>query len=654
MNFRQVHLDFHTSEHITGIGSKFDKKQFQEALKSGHINSITLFAKCHHGWMYYPSKNFEMHPHLSFDLLGQQIEAAHEIGVKTPVYISAGLDEKMARLHPEWLFRNSDESMSWASDFSQPGYHIHCMNTPYLDYLISQIEEVCKSYDADGIFLDIMDVRNCHCQSCCNAMRKMGLNPYDDKDSIAFGEIVYKKYAQRVRQAVDGICPGMPVFHNAGHIYQGRRDLTEYNSHFELESLPTGEYSYDHFPISALYARNLGKDYLGMTGKFHGHWGEFGGFKHPNALRYEVALNAALGAKCSIGDQLAPDGSMDMETYRLIGAAYKEIEEKEPWLDDVTAEADIGVLSYEYFSNTVNKTFLRDNLPDTGVVRMLLEGKYQFDFIDADSDFEKYKVIILPDLVKATCDTLKKLKAFVSKGGKLLASGKSGLHMDKDEFAFDFGVDYVGENPYNPDYFRPIEKMEGVGDTGYVFYGKGEKVELSGGTELAKRENPYFNRSVEHFCSHQHTPNSGEYGGPGMAEGADGIYIAWQVFSDYATVGSLVLKLTVHYALDRLLGDKKTLLTNLPAQGICTVMNRQNSKVIHLLYVTPVRRGTDTEIIEDIIPVYDITVSVSSDKCPDSVYLAPSLEKLDFDYNNGRIEFKVAKVENHQMVVIEY
>ena len=70
LRFRQVHLDFHTSEHIEDIGKKFDKKQFQTALKKGHINSITLFSKCHHGWAYHPSKANEMHPHLDFDLLG--------------------------------------------------------------------------------------------------------------------------------------------------------------------------------------------------------------------------------------------------------------------------------------------------------------------------------------------------------------------------------------------------------------------------------------------------------------------------------------------------------------------------------------------------------------------------------------------------------
>ncbi len=102
MRFRQVHLDFHTSEHIPDIGKRFDKKQFQNALKLGHVDSITVFSKCHHGWSYHPTKSNRMHPELSFDLLGAQIEAAHEIDVRTPVYISAGFDEKYAHEHPEF------------------------------------------------------------------------------------------------------------------------------------------------------------------------------------------------------------------------------------------------------------------------------------------------------------------------------------------------------------------------------------------------------------------------------------------------------------------------------------------------------------------------------------------------------------------------
>ena len=56
LSFRQVHLDFHTSPHIPGIGEKFDKKQWQDMLKTAHADSITCFSCCHHGMSYHPTK----------------------------------------------------------------------------------------------------------------------------------------------------------------------------------------------------------------------------------------------------------------------------------------------------------------------------------------------------------------------------------------------------------------------------------------------------------------------------------------------------------------------------------------------------------------------------------------------------------------------
>ena len=110
MNFRQVHLDFHTSGEIPGVGSRFSKKDFQKALITGHVNQITVFAKCHHGWAYFPSETNTMHPTLDFDLLGEEIEAAHEIGVKVQAYLSVGLDEKMVPLMSSYTQTGNENS----------------------------------------------------------------------------------------------------------------------------------------------------------------------------------------------------------------------------------------------------------------------------------------------------------------------------------------------------------------------------------------------------------------------------------------------------------------------------------------------------------------------------------------------------------------
>ena len=653
MRFRQVHLDFHTSEHIEDIGKKFNKKQFQTALKKGHINSITLFSKCHHGWAYHPSKANEIHPHLDFDLLGAQIQAAHEIGVKTPIYLSAGLDEKMAHRHPEWLVRNLDESTTWAKDFTEPGYHKMCMSSPYLDYLVKQIEEVCKNYDADGIFLDIAGVQPCYCQNCIAEREELGLNPYDENDVLKHAEMVYKRYAEKTRAAVDKYKPNLSLFHNGGHIRQGRRDLVNYNTHLELESLPTGGWGYDHFPFSARYCQGLGVDYLGMTGKFHGSWGEFGGFKHPNALRFEVALAAANGAKCSVGDQLSPSGEMDMVTYDLIGSAYSELEEKEEWLDNVESVADIAIISPEaYVGDLSTGQMTKVDDSGSGVCRIMLEGKYLFDVIDFESDLSKYKVIILPDVIRADIDFAKRLREFCDCGGKVLATGKSALYENSNEFCLNLGAERIKENPYKPDYFRPLEKIKDMGDTGYIMHGNGEKIRCIG-NELGIRENPYFNRTRAHFCSHQHTPNSCEYGGAGMTEGKDGIYIAWNIFADYAQSGELHLKQMAIFALDRLLDSAKTLKTNLPAQGIVTLMKQNDRLICHLLYASPVKRGNGIEVIEDILPIYNVELAIKTDKKINKVYLAPQKEDIDFTYENGYISVKLDKIECHQMVVFE-
>ena len=92
--YRQVHLDFHTSPAIPSVGERFSREQFAEALKRGHVNSITVFSKCHHGYSYHPTTANEIHPGLKFDLLGEQLAVCRELGVNAPVYISAGFDEK--------------------------------------------------------------------------------------------------------------------------------------------------------------------------------------------------------------------------------------------------------------------------------------------------------------------------------------------------------------------------------------------------------------------------------------------------------------------------------------------------------------------------------------------------------------------------------
>ena len=77
LRYRQIHLDFHTSEHCPEIGAQFDADAFAATLAEAHVDHINIFAKCHHGYSYHPTKVGETHPGLSFDLLRAQLDALH-------------------------------------------------------------------------------------------------------------------------------------------------------------------------------------------------------------------------------------------------------------------------------------------------------------------------------------------------------------------------------------------------------------------------------------------------------------------------------------------------------------------------------------------------------------------------------------------------
>ena len=59
---RQIHLDFHTSPKIKDVGVDFNAEDFSRTLVEAGVDWVTLFAKCHHGMCYYPTKVGPMHP----------------------------------------------------------------------------------------------------------------------------------------------------------------------------------------------------------------------------------------------------------------------------------------------------------------------------------------------------------------------------------------------------------------------------------------------------------------------------------------------------------------------------------------------------------------------------------------------------------------
>jgi hypothetical protein len=667
LRFRQVHLDFHTSEHIPKVGKKFSKENFQKVLKLGNLDSITCFAKCHHSWCYYPSEVGHIHPTLDFDLLGEQIKAAHEIGVKAPIYITVGWSTNDAINHPEWIAKDKDGNNQTTNydlnanlNDKKPdvSWVLLCPNNDYQEHIYKLTKEICDRYDVvDGLFYDIVFVsKDCYCDKCLENMRKKGLNPENHDDVLTHyreGRIEFMKKCTEILH--EKHTNGTIFFNGGADMYETQ--WHECQTHYEMEDLPTTWGGYDIMPPRAKFFSRTGKDYLGMTGKFHTMWGEFGGFKNPNALKLECSVMMMYGASCSVGDQCHPCGEMDLETYRTIGVAYDYVEQIEDYCKNVKETTNLAIVLHKTVSTDESYATLTSS--DEGLVKMLLENQYDFDIILENDNYDKiskYDTIILPDDILLSKEFADKLSAFVKNGGGLVLTGESGLDENLEKFLVDVGLLYLGKSEYDIDYtkVKPIIE-DGIVNSPVLFYSPAYIVSAPSWEVLSEVYTPYFNRTYAKYCSHKNTPNKLEPEAyPGAVLKGRVLYIAHKIFKMYKEFGAQHHRDYFINALKLIYNNSAVKVKLLSGGRVRFVEQEAKSRyVLHLLYAQPIQRGV-AAVLEDIPEIFNTPVSVKVDKKIKFVKLVPGNIDIKFKQVDNEVSFVVPIIKGHQMLSLEY
>lgn len=659
MRYRQIHLDFHTGGEVPGIGSRFDPDDFADTIAMARVDSINLFAKCHHGYSYHPTKIGEMHPNLDFDLLRAQVDALQARGIETPIYVSVLWDELAARQHPDWRIVSPDGSNPiMKRDGAVAGWQFLDLSSPYLDYLAAQVEEVVQLFpNGHGLWMDICSQLPTISDYAKKGMQEDGLDWTDPDHRDQFSEQVTLRFFERITGIAKAA--GVPVSYNTGHIRRGRDDmLRQYFSHLEIESLPTSKWGYEHFPVSARYYEPTSLTYLGMTGKFHQSWGEMGGYKKPDALVYECGAMIAQGARCCVGDHLNPAGDVDKSTYAAIGEAYAHVEACEPWLKGSTNRAEIGLMSIEATERPLLSGIPDAHNPvDDGAVRLFLECKYTFDVLSPDSGLDAYRLIILPDAI-AVDDQLKaKLDAYLEQGGRLLLTGTSGLR--DGAFLFDAGAKWHGQSQMKGgDYALPIPDLRAsFVDAPLFMYAPSQRITVTDGETLGDTFDPYFDRTSDMFSGHFNTPAKPDASGFAFGTKKGGVtYLAYPIFSIYHKVGAVAMFEIVDRLIAHALGRSRMVNSSLPVAGRVTLRHQDGRDVLHLLHANPTLRGHlaggPTQPIQDIVPLSDIAVDVESAGTVSSVRLVPQGSAIDFNQVGDRVRFTVPQLRGHQMVEI--
>jgi len=359
----------------------------------------------------------------------------------------------------------------------------------------------------------------------------------------------------------------------------------------------------------------------------------------------EAATMVAFGTGCSFGDQVHPDGEMELATYEWIGRAYDHIAPVEEYgIGDSESCASLGLW------------LCGDEAHDQGVANMLLETQTDFDVVGRDRDLSGFETVILPGGRGLDPAGAAQLATFSAAGGGLLVLGEGALACQGDQFLLDLGARYLGPGQYDCDYTVAGEALAAeLPAAAFLNYEPALRCELAGGEVLATLREPYFSRTYGHFCSHQNTANRREPAAhPGAVRHGRTVFLPHALGRLYYRHGARVHRQLFANAL-ALVHQRPLIEADLPSGGRVNLLHQPGNRryVAHLVYGPPTNRGR-CQIIEDLLPLFDVPLRVRLPQPVKQVTLAPQGETVAITQSGDHLALTVPKLHCHQVVVFDY
>ena len=645
-------FDMHTMQACPDVGHAFDAEEFAEQLKHAGVELIGFHAKCNQGFCYFDTKTGIRHPSLpeGKDLFGEVVSACNRRGIQVSAYFNCGLSNEDAIRHPEWsrVGLNGERlhpeiyDIGWVT----PYMRTMCLNSPWHDHLLGLIREVRDRYPVAGFLFDSFNVFPCVCPVCTAMMREQGLDPNCESDVMDFARQTTVRMATDISELIQPKKNGLLTY----FLGISAKNNARLGSYLECECLPTNpSWGYDYLPLISRYFRTLTDGpVLNMTGRFN-TWGDFGSLRPQAAVEYDLFFGLANGMRPNIGDHLHPRGDLNRCVFERVGKIYRKIRPYDEWFIGAENLVDIGAV----FPGSLTKTPAL-----VGVTRMLSELKMQFDFIDADSDWSRYAVLVLPDDIILNDVLAAKVEAHLKAGKKLIATGKSGLDPEGKAFRFgrDWGAEYLGECDYDPAYFRLTgDHAEDVSALPLATYTKGLRVRaLDPETVAGKVVAPYYNRHWDGMYSYYYTPPDRLTDLPFLILNGQTAYCSFPLCGSYYEHASPDLRKVLEIMLNHVLPEPLLKIgKTLPSFARAFVTQKGPQRIVHLLNYVPELRGK-TLLVEEEIPARNVEVSLRLDGASvKNVYLAPGREGLPFETTEDYVRFTVPEMSGYCMIVAE-
>jgi hypothetical protein len=566
---------------LRGIATRFDPDHLIHEFVRARINLAVIFAKCQYGNFYYNTQIGHKHAGLGdLDLLGEVVERAHRHDIRVIGYYSNMWDTQAAREHPEWLAEEADGSYSYNR------WPTLSLLSPYRDLVHSHLREMFRLYDLDGVWSDILSDLPTYDRYTHERYEREFGEPMPRSASapswirlVRWQQDIIYEYLEACYNLVQSIKPEAAYVIN---FYGTPFALSSQGlsfKHLKLSDMGSTE-GYTEwqgllFPsYAARYMRAGvdGRSFEVLTGRFVHTW-DF--TVRPLAqMRFEAFSVVANGGAVCIDDEPYHDGTIEPAVYDHIADVYSEIERRESVLHDAQPLRYAALYQSQkareldeilnrakpptklsMWESDVNPSD-SDLLPAwMGAFKALTEAHIPVEIVDERPEslatLSQYRVVFLSNILTISAEEAAALRAYVTTGGGLIATGATSLYDDQGghlpNFALAdlFGVDFLKRGDFTFPYLqlhdspftgelirRPLPHYMAMWEV---------RVNSSDVRVAATRRNPLIETSGETYYHNNQPPPDADVGAPAIIYRPYGsgrvIYCAALPESNYARLG---------------------------------------------------------------------------------------------------------------------
>ncbi len=633
--FFGVHFDLHASEDITDAGKTLTAEMIDTFLTKVKPDFIQIDCKGHPGISSYPTvvgyhvKSFEKDPLKLFR------EVTEKNNVALFMHFSGVWDNKVSKEYPYWTIvkSNGERSKEKVSFFS-----------PYLNvFMIPQLKEL-SDYGVDGAWIDG------ECWAVEPDYGKASVKRFTEETGIKeipkkAGDKYYPEFMEYNRRLFR---EHMNKYITAIHQYNPDFQITSnwaYSSIMPEEVKADVDYlSGDVTPQNGVYRSAFEARCLAPQGKPWDlmAWGfSWNGADMPMSIKSSVQLEQEAAQIMAMGGgvQFYFQQNRDLSIKPWLATSLSEIgtfcRQRQQFCHKAKPVPQVALLyPTAGYQRNASRPYSNPTEVLQGALNLLLDGQYAVEILmehKLKGRMNEYPLIVIPECNYLEDSFLQELKKYAADGGKLLILGTETARL----FEKELGIKTISD---------PTESQTFIAASGMMgaIRSKVASIELMPGAEITS----LFYLSNDFRDEGKNVASSVNKTGNGIVAG-----VYFNAGSSYIENKSPVLRDFIGNIVDDIFPSPLIKVTG--SHLVHIAVNSLNDKMyVNLINVSGEHTNAKAVAYDEIPPLRNLTVQISTYKKPSGIILQPEGSKLKFQFREGVSQVTIPELPIHSILEI--